>query len=301
MTSLKGKTALVTGAGQGIGRACAVALAEAGARVAVVDLKLESAEATVAALPDPARHLALTCNVADSAAVKAAFARVQQAFGRLDVLVNNAGTGTGPNDGSAKMYELMAARNAELARGEKPKTHVEQLVFMEDEDWHPVMRVNLDGAFYTAQEAVKQMVAQDPQGGSVVFTTSGSAKYGQQRGQHYAGSKGALISMMKGIAVEHARHGIRCNAILPGWIESEMTAPALGWDTFVQKVLPRVPMRRWGSPDDFAGLAVYLASRASSYHTGDVITIDGGYHSMRSPMMKPTPSAMRPPTPSSQK
>ena len=143
----------------------------------------------------------------------------------------------------------------------------------------PVLRVNLDGAFFTAQEAVKQMVAQDPQGGSVVFTTSGSALYGQQRGQHYGGSKGALIAMMKGIAVEHARHGIRCNAILPGWIESEMTAPALSWDKFVDNVLPRVPMRRWGKPADFGGMAVYLASAASGYHTGDVLTIDGGYHS----------------------
>jgi NAD(P)-dependent dehydrogenase (short-subunit alcohol dehydrogenase family) len=113
----------------------------------------------------------------------------------------------------------------------------------------------------------------------VVITSSGSAFFGQQRGQHYAGSKGAVISMMKGIAVEHARHGIRCNAIVPGWIESEMTAPAFGWDKFVENVLPRVPMRRWGSPDDFGGLAVYLASRASSYHTADVITVDGGYYS----------------------
>jgi NAD(P)-dependent dehydrogenase (short-subunit alcohol dehydrogenase family) len=85
--------------------------------------------------------------------------------------------------------------------------------------------------------------------------------------------------MMKGIAVEHARHAIRCNAILPGWIESDMTAGALSWDKFIANVLPRVPLRRWGKPADFGGLAVYLASDASSYHTGDVITIDGGYHS----------------------
>jgi NAD(P)-dependent dehydrogenase (short-subunit alcohol dehydrogenase family) len=150
---------------------------------------------------------------------------------------------------------------------------------MSEDEWHRVMRVNLDGAFFTAQEAVKRMVAQDPQGGSVVFTTSGSALFGQQRGQHYGGSKGALISMMKGIAVEHARHGIRCNAILPGWTESEMTAPAMQWDKFVANVMPRIPMRRWGTPEDFAGPAVYLASQASSYHTGDVLTLDGGYHS----------------------
>jgi NAD(P)-dependent dehydrogenase (short-subunit alcohol dehydrogenase family) len=118
-----------------------------------------------------------------------------------------------------------------------------------------------------------------PAGGSIVFTTSGSAFFGQQSGQHYGASKAGVNSMMKAIAVQHARHGIRCNSILPGWIESDMTAGAFQWDRFVDKVLPRVPARRWGTPADFGGLAVYLASRASSYHTGDVITIDGGYHS----------------------
>jgi len=87
------------------------------------------------------------------------------------------------------------------------------------------------------------------------------------------------VAMMKGIAVEHARHGIRANAVLPGWVESDMTAPAFGWDKFVNNVMPRIPLRRWGTPADFGGLAVYLASAASSWHTGDVITIDGGYHS----------------------
>jgi NAD(P)-dependent dehydrogenase (short-subunit alcohol dehydrogenase family) len=112
-----------------------------------------------------------------------------------------------------------------------------------------------------------------------VFTTSGSAYFGQQRGQHYGASKAGLIAMMRGIAVEHARHGIRANAVLPGWIESDMTAGALSWDRFVERNLPRVPMRRWGEPSDFAGIAVYLAGPASRYTTGDVITIDGGYHS----------------------
>ena len=145
------------------------------------------------------------------------------------------------------------------------------------------MRVNLDGAFFTAREAARHMVersdANDDAGGSIVFTTSGSAFFGQQSGQHYGASKAGVNSMMKAIAVQHARHGVRCNSILPGWIESDMTAGAFGWDRFVDKVLPRVPARRWGVPADFGGLAVYLASPASSYHTGDVITIDGGYHS----------------------
>jgi len=194
--------------------------------------------------------LDLVCDVGDHQAVIDSMATTIATLGRVDSCFVNAGVG-----------------------GQAPS-----FVGMTEEEWHRVLRVNLDGAFYTAQEAVKAMVAQGD-GGSVVFTTSGSALFGQQKGQHYGGSKGALIAMMKGIAVEHARHGIRSNAILPGWIESEMTAPAFGWDKFVNNVLPRVPMRRWGKPGDFGALAVYLASAASSYHTGDVITIDGGYHS----------------------
>jgi NAD(P)-dependent dehydrogenase (short-subunit alcohol dehydrogenase family) len=197
------------------------------------------------------RVLDIVCDVGDHQAVIDSMHATVTALGRLDSCFVNAGVG-----GQAESFATMS-----------------------DEEWHRVLRVNLDGAFYTAQEAVKQMVAQSPQGGSVVFTTSGSAFFGQQRGQHYGGSKAALNAMMKGIAVEHARHGIRANSVLPGWVESDMTAPAFGWDKFVANVMPRIPMRRWGTPADFAGIAVYFASRASQWHTGDVITIDGGYHS----------------------
>ena len=249
---LTGHVALVTGGNSGIGLGMADALAAHGAAVAIWGTNpAKNAAAAERLRAHGGTVLDVVCDVGDHDAVIASMAHTVDTLGRLDSCFVNAGVG-----------------------GQAPS-----FVGMTEDEWRRVMRVNLDGAFFTAQEAVKRMVDQQPQGGSVVFTTSGSALYGQQRGQHYGGSKGALISMMKGIAVEHARHGVRCNAILPGWIESEMTAPALGWDTFVQKVLPRVPMRRWGSPDDFAGLAVYLASRASSYHTGDVITIDGGYHS----------------------
>ena len=237
---LGGHVALVTGGNGGIGLGMATALAGQGASVAIWGTN----PAKNAAAAEQLRAIGnpvldLVCDVGDHQAVIDGMATVVAELGRIDSCFVNAGVG-----GQAPSFVGMS-----------------------------------DGAFFTAQEAVKQMVAQSPQGGSVVFTTSGSAKYGQQRGQHYGGSKGAVISMMKGIAVEHARHGIRCNAILPGWIESDMTAGALSWDKFVANVLPRVPMRRWGKPADFGGLAVYLASDASSYHTGDVITIDGGYHS----------------------
>ncbi len=248
--------ALITGGNGGIGLGMAEALAAHGAAVAIWGTNADKNAAARDRLTAYGRPVVdLVCDVGDHDAVIASFAATVEALGRVDSCFVNAGIG-----------------------GRAPS-----FVGMSDEEWHRVLRVNLDGAFYTAQEAVRHMAARhaggDTAGGSVVFITSGSAKFGQQKGQHYGGSKGALIAMMKGIAVEHARHAIRCNAILPGWTESDMTAPAFGWDKFVDNVMPRVPMRRWGTPADFGGLAVYLASRASSYHTGDVLTIDGGYHS----------------------
>lgn len=272
MTSLKGKAALVTGAGQGIGRACAVALAEAGARVAVVDLKLESAEATVAALPDPAQHLALACNVADSAAVKATFARVQQAFGRLDVLVNNAGTGTGPNDGSAKMYELMAARNAELARGEKPTTHVEQLVFMEDEGWRAVMGVNLDGAFYCTREALRIMAAQDIRG-SIVNIASTAVQSGEGP-VHYVTSKAALVGLTRALSREVASRGIRINAVAPGPTDTPLMRSIP--DEWISSLEKAIPLGRLARPEEVAAAVRFLASDEASYVTGSVLVANGG-------------------------
>ena len=104
-----------------------------------------------------------------------------------------------------------------------------------------------------------------------------SAISGAARNEAYASTKGAVISMIKGIAVEHARYGVRANAILPGWIATDMTAGAQSSPAFAEKVIPRVPARRWGEPEDFGGIAVYLASDASKYHSGDSFVIDGGY------------------------
>lgn len=251
MFDLTGKVALVTGGNGGIGLGMARGLAGRGADIVIWGTNpAKNASARAELEIFGVRVADFLCDVGDREQVEATFTATLEQCGRVDACFVNAGVG-----GKAESF-----------------------VTMTDDEWHRVMRTNLDGAFRTAQVAVRHMV-QRGDGGSVVFTTSGSAYFGQQRGQHYGASKAGLISMMRAIAVEHARHGIRSNAVLPGWIESEMTAPALGWDKFVANVLPRVPMRRWGDPNDFSGIAAYLASDASRYHTGDVITIDGGYHS----------------------
>jgi NAD(P)-dependent dehydrogenase (short-subunit alcohol dehydrogenase family) len=146
--------------------------------------------------------------------------------------------------------------------------------------WRRVMAVNLEGVVWTLREAAKHMLerakAGDP-GGSLAVTSSVSAIHGAPRNEAYAASKGAVISLIRGLAVEYGRKGIRANAIVPGWVRSDMTAAAQSWDTFNEKVIGRVPIGRWGEPEDFAGIAVYLASDASRYHSGDTFVIDGGY------------------------
>ena len=246
---LTGHVALVTGGNSGIGLGMAEGLAAHGADVAIWGTN-EAKNATAAKQLQAHGHrvIALLCDVGDESQVEQAFTATVGALGAVNSCFANAGVG-----GAAASFLEMTA-----------------------DEWHRVLRVNLDGCFYTCQTATRHMVERGL-GGSIVITASGSVSQGQARGQNYGASKGGVVSMMRAIAVEHARHGIRANAIVPGWIETAMTEPAFGWDRFVEKVLPRVPLRRWGQPDDFGGLAVYLASSASSYHTGDVITIDGGY------------------------
>lgn len=142
---------------------------------------------------------------------------------------------------------------------------------MKTETYRKTLAVNLDGVFFTLREATKHMVDRAKTGdtdGSLVGVASLAAIEGAARNQAYAATKGA---------VEFARYGIRANSILPGWIATDMTANAQGSKAFAEKVIPRVPARRWGEPEDFGGVAVYLASDASSYHSGDTFVIDGGY------------------------
>lgn len=250
---LGGKVALVTGGNRGIGLGMARALAQAGADVVIWGSSAGhnlAAEGELATLG--VRVLAQRVDVSDETAVVAAMGEAAAAMGRIDAVFANAGIGAG-----ARSFADMSA-----------------------EIWRRNMAVNLDGAFFTCREACKHMIdrakAGDP-GGSIAVTASLAAIEGAARNEAYAATKGGVVSMMKAIAVEHARHGIRANAILPGWIATDMTAGSQASAVFNDKVISRVPMRRWGEAEDFGGIAVYLASDASKYHTGDSFLIDGGY------------------------
>ncbi len=247
---LSGRVALVTGGNGGIGLGMALALAEAGADCAIWGTNAAKNAAAEKELRARGRRvLALQCDVGDEAAVEAAFAETVATLGRIDGCFANAGVS---GRGGASFLEMTT------------------------EEWNRVLRVNLHGAFYTFRAAARHMVARGG-GGVLVGTASLAAIEGAPRSEHYAATKGGMISMVRGLAVEFARHGVRAHAILPGWIETEMTADAVGSEGFRSKVLPRVPMRRWGTGADFGGIAVYLMSEASRYHTGDTFVIDGGY------------------------
>lgn len=246
---LSGKVALVTGGNGGIGLSMAEAMAEAGANIVIWGTNAEknsTAQARLAGLG--VKVLADKVDVSQEQQVIEAFGKAVREMGRVDTVIANAGIGFG----APSFMELKI------------------------ETFRKVMAVNVEGAFFTLREAARHMVSREG-GGSLVGVASLAAVEGAARNQAYGASKGGLISMIKGISVELARYGVRANAILPGWIATDMTEASQASQKFNDNVIGRVPIRRWGEPEDFAGIAVYLASDASRYHTGDQIVIDGGY------------------------
>lgn len=250
---LTGKVALVTGGNGGIGLGMAEALTQSGADIVVWgtnDQKNKAAEQTLKA--HGRRVFIQRVDVAKEEEVIEAMHGAVAKMGRVDAVFANAGIGS-----PARSFIDITA-----------------------EQYRKVLAVNEDGVFFTLREGARHMrerASKGDAGGSLVGIASLAAIEGAARNQHYAATKGAVISMIRGIAVEFARDGVRANAILPGWIATDMTAGAQAAPAFAEKVIPRVPARRWGQPADFGGIAVYLASDASAYHSGDTLVVDGGY------------------------
>jgi NAD(P)-dependent dehydrogenase (short-subunit alcohol dehydrogenase family) len=245
---LSGKTAIVTGGGAGIGRQMAQALAESGANLVLCARKVERCEQAATELSQlGVRALGLRCDVRQPEAVQAVVDRTREEFGRIDVLVNNAGTVWG-------------------APPEETPLH----------GWQKVIDVNLTGVFVFSQAAGRVMI--DEEGGKIVNIASvaglGGAPPEIVNAIPYHASKGGVIAFTRDLACKWARHGINVNAIAPGWFPSEMSRFVL--DRQGEALVERVPLRRFGGPDDLKGAVVFLASAASDYVTGHTLVVDGG-------------------------
>jgi NAD(P)-dependent dehydrogenase (short-subunit alcohol dehydrogenase family) len=251
---LSGRAAIVTGGNGGIGLGMADALARAGCAVSIWGRNAEKNQRAAAQLRAHGGSVeARQCDVRDRASIEAAFAATLKAFGRVDACFANAGIGGG---------------------GRRP------FVERSEEEWRRMFAVNLDGVFHVFQIAARHMIERAERGdafGRLVATSSTASLLGTARNEHYAASKAAINALVRALAVELARYGITANAILPGWIRSDMTAGIMANEKFLGNVMPRIPMRRFGEAADFGGIAVYLASKASSYHTAECFVIDGGY------------------------
>jgi NAD(P)-dependent dehydrogenase (short-subunit alcohol dehydrogenase family) len=246
--SLDGKIALVTGAGRGLGRAGALAFARAGAHVALLSRTRTQLEETAIAVEALGRKaLVVLADTRSAAEVDAAVHATVAAFARIDILFNNAGTNIRKN-----------------------------VVDMPDEDWHTIMDTNVKGAFLVARAVARQMVRQAS--GTIVNMSSMSAVSAEPTKAVYSASKGAIALFTKGLALELAPHGIRVNAIAPGYMLTSLVKGGLDADPERKKrVLARIPLGRLGEPDEIGGALVFLASDAARYITGSTITIDGGW------------------------
>ena len=246
MFSLKDKVALVTGASQGIGRATALALAEAGARVAVAARSGDKLLSLVSEMEaQGGAGLAVTMDVADAAQVKAGFQQVLGKFGRLDILVNNA----------AITRDTLALR-------------------MKLEDWEAVLRTNLTGAHLCIQQALGAMLKQ--RSGRIINLSSVVAETGNAGQANYVASKAGLIGLTRAIAVEIASRSITVNAVAPGFIETPMTDPLP--QELKDKMKAMIPLGRFGLDREIATAIVFLASDEAAYITGQVLEVNGGMH-----------------------
>jgi 3-oxoacyl-[acyl-carrier protein] reductase len=270
MGRLQGKLALVTGGARGIGAAIARRFSEEGARVVVNDLDPAGAEKTALDVGGEA----IAADVSDSGAVAEMFRRVADRHGRLDVLVNNAGI-SGMEDNPelvARFRERSLQQLAQLTTGGEITAHLDITVDLDDDAWRRMIAVHLDGTFYCSREALKIM---GPRLSGVIINMGSIMGTGGGAGApHYCAAKAGILGLTRSLARELASRKIRVNAIAPGWIDNEFTAPLA---ELHQMLALQTPMGRLGDVDDVAWAAVYLASDESGFLTGQVISPNGGW------------------------
>jgi 3-oxoacyl-[acyl-carrier protein] reductase len=240
------RTALVTGASRGIGKACALTLAGSGYRVAIAARSLDNLQDTAAAISSAgAEAYSVAIDVSDSASIKAGFEKTAAEFGRIDVLINNAGV---TKDGLA--------------------------VRMKEADWRTVLDTNLSGAFFAIQQVLPAMMRE--RWGRIVNISSVVGEMGNAGQANYVASKAGLIGLTKSLAQELGARNITVNAVAPGFIETDMTGGLS--DELKQKMLANTPLRRMGTPDDIAHAVRFLVSEEASFITGHVLDVNGGIY-----------------------
>ena len=246
--NLSGKTALVTGCTKGIGKAMAVALAEAGASIIGVSgsLALQNSETELAVKATGQKFKAYQADLSDRTALYAFIKKLNEENPVIDILINNAGT----------ILRMPAAEHP-------------------DEYWDKVLAVNLDAPFILAREMGKQMIARGS--GKIIFTCSLLSFQGGINVPGYAASKGALNSLVKALANEWAGKGVNVNGIAPGYIATDNTEALRNDEERSKSILSRIPANRWGQPEDFKGATIFLASKAADYVHGTILTVDGGW------------------------
>ena len=247
---LTGKRALVTGASRGIGRAIAVAYARSGADVAVLARNADLLAEVAGEISDLGRtSVVAPADVLDPEATRAAVSAAIDELGGLDILVNNAG---------GNSFSIPVAQ-------------------MRTSGWEKTMRLNVDSILHITQEALPSL---GDGGGSIINVSSVAGLRGAPTMAHYGAAKAALISLTQSLAIETAWMGVRVNALVPGWIDTDLTDFLRASDEAERGTLSRVPMQRWGRADEIAEPAVFLASSASSFMTGQVLVVDGGLSAM---------------------
>ena len=249
--SLAGKVALVTGASRGIGRAIAVGFAEAGADVAVLARDQSRLEGVAAEIEDRGRRaLVLPADVTVRPAVHGAVARVVEELAGVDIVVNNAG-------GNSFSVPVASMRHS---------------------GWAKAQALNVDSVLHVCQAVLPHL--SDRGGGSIINVASVAGLQGAPNMAHYAAAKAAVISLTQSLAIEVALSGIRVNALVPGWVATDLTDFLREDQSIEATLLDRVPMRRWGTPEEFVGPALFLACEESSFMTGQTLVVDGGLSAM---------------------